>query len=146
MHNLHYQYQAQRENNETVISRYLQSEIGNFGRGVSQSNMDSRAYDVVQQTKRFELARFDLVRKVNEIESRKAFEVAESCVSGILSLKTYYHTCTDKLNASNSFIEELRLKQQSDRVQYAKAMLPLDRKKTDINAVLEAMVERVGDG
>ncbi len=143
IHNFQQLYQAQRENNETVISRYLQSDLANFGRGVTQNHLDARAHEVVQQTKRFETIRFDLVRKINEVEERKSFELAESCVAGILSFKTFFHTCSDRLQASKNFIEELRTKQHHDRNAYELSLLPLDRKKHDINAVLDAMVERV---
>lgn len=102
-----------------------------------------RAHEVVQQTKRFESVRYDFVRKINEMEARKSFEVAESCVAGILSLNAYYHTCMDRLQASKNFIEELRSQQQRDRAAFEVSMKPLDRKKHDINAVLDAMVERV---
>lgn len=143
MHNLQNQYLAQRENNETIISRYLQSDLANFGRGMTQSHLDMRAHEVVQQTKRFESVRYDFVRKINEMEARKSFEVAESCVAGILSLNTHFHTCMDRLQASKNFIEELRGQQQRDRDAFEVSMRPLDRKKHDISAVLDAMVERV---
>ena len=143
VHQLQSQYITQRENNETIISRYLQSDLANFGRGTTQMNLDIRAHEVVQQTKRFESVRYDFVRKINEMEARKSFEVAESCVAGILSLNTYYHTCTDRLQASKNFIEDVRLQQQQDRAAFEVSMRPLDRKKQDINAVLDAMVERV---
>jgi hypothetical protein len=125
------------------LYRYLQSDLANFGRGTSQTNLDIRAHEVVQQTKRFESVRYDFVRKVNEMEARKSFEVAESCVAGILSLNTYYHTCSDRLQASKGFIEEVRGQQQQDRAAFEVSMRPLDRKRQDISAVLDAMVERV---
>ena len=143
VHQLQNQYLAQREQNETIISRYLQSDLANFGRGSTQNHLDMRAHEVVQQTKRFESVRYDFVRKINEVEARKSFEVAECCVAGILSLKTYYHSCMDRLQSSKNFIEEMRSQQQRDRAAFAVSMRPLDRKKHDINAVLDAMVERV---
>jgi hypothetical protein len=143
VHFLQAQYLAQRETHENAISRYLQSEASAFGRGIAQSNLDTRAHEVVLQTKSLETVRYDLVRKVNEIEARKSFELAEYCVAGILSLKTYFHSCTDRLSASNNFIEELKKQQQRGRAQYAEMMVPLNRKRHDISAVLDAMVERV---
>lgn len=49
----------------------------------------------------------------------------------------------DRLQSSKNFIEELLTQQQRDRAAFEVSMRPLDRRKTDINAVLEAMVERV---
>ena len=65
------QQQQCRDSNNQVILKYLQSDVANFGRGAAQQQLEQWAHDVVIHRRRFETIRFDLVKKVNEIEAKK---------------------------------------------------------------------------
>lgn len=143
VHTLQTQYQSQREHNEAVISRYLQSDVANFGRGLTQNHMDNRAHEVVMQTRRFEAVRFDLVRKINEVEMRKFLEVSNATISGTIALRSYFFPCLERIHATKPFLESLRARQAKDHQALTQLQVALNRKKTDVDSVLDAMVERV---
>jgi hypothetical protein len=143
VHTMTGQYHTMRDSGDLVVGKYLQSDVSNFGRGVNTNQLETRAYDIVLHKKRFETLRFDLVTKVNEIEARKSFEVAESCVSGVYALRTHHRVCMDKLQSCEAFMSELQQRQQHERASFLDALVPIERKRRDVMTVLEAMVERV---
>lgn len=136
-------YQQQREQGDVTLQRYLQSDAANFGRGTTQQQIEQRAYDIVLHRRRFEATRFDLVQKINQVEARKSFELAESCVAGMYALRTHHRLCMERLLSSEAAMEELQLRQQTERARYEELMRPIERKRRDVLTVLDAMVERV---
>jgi len=143
VHTMRQQYTNLRDTGESAIMKYLQSDVANFGRGVNQNQLEQRAYEIVQHKKRFETVRFDLVNKVNEIEARKSFELAESCVSGVYALRTHFRLCMDRVQSCEAFMEDLQMRQQRERAEFQEALKPLERRRRDVMTVLDAMVERV---
>ena len=143
IHTMTQQYHTMRDIGDGVIGKYLQSDISNFGRGVTTNQMELRAYEIVLHKKRFETLRFDLINKVNETEARKSFELAESCVSGVYALRTHHRVSMDKLQSCEGFMAELQQRQQQERAAFLDALVPIERKRRDVMTVLEAMVERV---
>eukprot|EP01041_Mallomonas_annulata_P003134 gene3134-6169_t len=137
-------YFNQREGFDLSIQKYLQSDLANFGRGTIQNQIDSRAYEVVQQKRRMEITRFDLVTKINEIEARKSFELAECCVAAILTAHQYHRECKDILDSRKKHIEELGHKQQRERANFFTTTKQInDKKRQEMIAVLDETVNRV---
>ena len=134
------QYHSQRDNLDVAIQRYIQCDGNNFRN--HPNPLDYRAYEVVLQRRRFEIARFDLVKKVNELEARKSFELAESCIAAIFSLRTHHHTCMDHLDACKPFAENLQIRQRKERLAFKNMMGPLDNKRQEIYAILDGIVNR----
>jgi hypothetical protein len=137
------QYVSLKESGESATIRYLQSDMANFGRGLAQHQLEQRAYDIAQHKRRFEVIRYDLVQKMNELEARKSFELAESCVSGVYALRTHHHLCMDRLQSCQVFLSDLQKRQQEERSAYEERQQLIERRRQDLSTVLDAMVERV---
>jgi hypothetical protein len=136
-------YNSMKETNENLILRYLQSDVANFGRGLTPTQLEQRAYEVVQHKRKYETIRYDLITKINEVEAQKSYEFTECCVSGSYALRTHFHLCLDKLQSCEGQFAEFQRKQQVDKAQYLEELKPLVRKRRDLTNVLDAMVERV---
>lgn len=137
-------YFNQRDILDSTIERYIRSDVsGSFGHKMTQNQLDYRAHEVVQQKKRLEITRFDLVRKVNEIEARKSFELAECCVASVLSFNVHYHECMEILQNSKGYMDDLHARQQHERENYSKMLGPVERRRGELMNVLESMENRV---
>ena len=136
-------YTSLRDAGESSIQRYLQSDVSNFGRGASQGSLEQKAYDLVLHKRNFELSRFDLVCKINEIESRKSLEISEACVSGMYALRSHHRICENRFNSCDSYMSQLQKCQEDEKEKLVSVMKPLEKKRRDVAAVLNAMVERV---
>jgi hypothetical protein len=136
-------YNSMKETNENLILKYLQSDVANFGRGLTQTQLEQRAYDVVQHKRKYETIRYDLITKMNEVEAQKSYEFTECCVSGSYALRTHFHLCLDKLQSCEAQFAEFQRQQQIDKAHFLEEVKPLVRKRRDLTNVLDAMVERV---
>jgi hypothetical protein len=136
-------YSTLKDTGENTILKYLQSDQANFGRGLAPHQLEQRAYDVVQQKRKYETVRYDLVQKINEVEAQKSYEFTESCLSGTFALRTHFHLCLEKISSLQKQFSEFQTQQQRDHQLYVEEMKPFVRKRRDLTNVLDAMVERV---
>lgn len=136
-------YTSLRDAGEASIMRYLQSDVSNFGRGASQGSLEQRAHDLVLHKRTFELARFDLVHKIHEIESRKVLEISEACVSGMYALRSHHRICENRFHSCDAYMAQLQKCQEQEKLNLVATMKPLEKKRRDVTSVLDAMVERV---
>lgn len=138
------QYVKDRDMNDETVIKYLQSDYSTvFARSVQSDQVELRALEVVNQRKKLEMTRFDLIRQINEVEARKSFELAETCISAMVSLRTHHHRCSDKLLSIAPIINEHSIRQQRERQEFMSSQIPVQRYRQDITTVLESMVERV---
>jgi hypothetical protein len=143
LHQMRTSYTVLRDAGESSLLRYLQSDVSNFGRGATQGSLEQRAHDLVQHKRKFELCRFDLVQKINEIESRKVLEISEACVSGMYALRSHHRICENRFQSCDTYMAELQKCQEQEKDNLSATMKPLEKKRRDVSAVLDAMVERV---
>jgi len=143
LHQMKASYTSLRDAGEASILRYLQSDVSNFGRGATQGSLEQRAHDLVLHKRKFELSRFDLVHKINEVESRKVLEISEACVSGMYALRSHHRICENRFHSCDAYMAELQKCQEKEKETLAATMNPLEKKRRDVTSVLDAMVERV---
>jgi hypothetical protein len=141
---LHQQYRKERVANEEALIKYLQSDVVSaFGRGSTQATLDVRALEVVQQRKRLETTRLDLINCINEVKLRKNFEIAEACISTLFALRTHHRECNERLQSSSATTNDFGTQLQRDRNSFKATVGPQERLRGDVFSVLTTMVERV---
>lgn len=143
--NTRQQYIQERKNYSDSLIKYLHSDTSNiFSRGGIPSNhIEYRALEVVSNLKALELVRFDLVRHINEIEAKKSFELSETCISAMYNIRTHHRECNERINSLTTFSDDYILSIQNERKQYIENIPTLDRERSDIESVLNIMIERV---
>ena len=143
---LQVEYKKENQLNEDSIMRYLQ--IDSFAsytmtRTMNQALVGMRALDVVQQRKKFELARFDFVRGVNAVRAQKSFEIAEACINVLFALRSHHRESSERLLSSSAALNEMSEQQFEARTNFSLSTLPTDSLRSNMTAVLDTMVERV---
>ena len=143
---LQIEYKKEHQLNEDSIMRYLQ--IDSFAsytmtRTMNQALVGMRALDVVQQRKKFELARFDFVRGVNAVRAQKSFEIAEACINVLFALRSHHRESSERLLSSSAALNEMSEQQFEARTNFSLSTLPTDSLRGNMTAVLDTMVERV---
>lgn len=137
------QYEKDRTSYEAALGKYLSS--GTYsGRGsATAALLDLRALHSVKQLKQLELTRFDAVMSMNSIESHKTLELTEACISTLLAFRTHHRILNDLLDGTSAWTNEVALQQQQHRASIDANNILMERKRRDVEAVLDAMIERI---
>jgi len=106
----------------------------------SVSEREKRAVDVASTLRDYELARFNLTYKLNELEARKTFELSECVVASLHCFKTCFHHSLDTVATLEPFTDELQAKQQAMRERFAQAKQPWEVRRQKLNEVLWSSV------
>jgi hypothetical protein len=139
------EYKKERATLNASTVRYLQGDVTNTfgGKGSGNLTSDLRALEVVQQRRTFELTRFDMVNRINEMERQKNFEIAEACVASLIALRTHHNFCAEKLISAEKYTNDLNKRQQEERAELEVMKNKNASKRSDLDAVLSVMIERV---
>jgi BAR domain of APPL family len=143
---LQVEYKKEHQLNEDSIMRYLQNDAFSsytMTRTMNQALLGMKALEVVQQRKKFELARFDFVRGVNAVRAQKSFEIAEACINVLFALRSHHRESSERLLSSSTVLNEMSEQQFEARNKFSLSSLPIDSLRSNMMAVLDTMVERV---
>jgi hypothetical protein len=113
------------------------SNAGSVNHGGSGAKRNA---DVASTLRDFELARFNLTYKLNEIEARKTFEISECVVASLNCFKTSFHQSLDTFSTLEPLMNDLQAKQQAMRDRFARAKQPWEVRRQQLNEVLWSAV------
>ncbi len=131
------QYKKERSIHDDKIIRYLQSD-----RGGHSQQVETRALDVVNTRKSLELTRYDLYCQINEVEAKKSFELSDTCIATMTSLKHHQRSSADRLDIIMSKISELTSRQEIERQMYLTSKSSIEQQRNNFLTVLDAMTKR----
>eukprot|EP00596_Hydrurales_sp_CCMP1899_P000219 CAMPEP_0119036974 /NCGR_PEP_ID=MMETSP1177-20130426/5034_1 /TAXON_ID=2985 /ORGANISM="Ochromonas sp, Strain CCMP1899" /LENGTH=1026 /DNA_ID=CAMNT_0006997571 /DNA_START=226 /DNA_END=3306 /DNA_ORIENTATION=+ len=140
------QYKREHASNNDSILRYLQSDASNtFGiiRSLNQGEIDSRAMEVVQQRKKFELFRFDFVRDMNTVKAKKNFEIVEALISAAHALRTHHKECYENLQSSNAQFNAMSEQPHQARITFLATKQPISMLRDGLSSELDRMIEQI---
>lgn len=129
---------------DDFLVRYLQNDTSFGLRNLNNnSQMDVRALDLVQQRKKFELNRFDMINEINSIEKRKSFVITECCVSSLIMLRSSHRECNESLNSSEKFILDMNKLHFEERTHFQHSQIEVGTHRSKIVSELQRMIDHV---
>lgn len=137
------QYVKERNVQDDTIVRYLQSDV--MKRNPQSNQVEFRAMEVVSHRRDLELLRFDLVRLINELEMKKSFELGEMCVTSMVTMKEHYNEFNQRISSYTQYTNELLDQQSVHRELFEKEHMSNMKLRSDMDAILETMIERVNN-
>ena len=85
-----------------------------------------------------ELKRFQLLRRLESIKTRRNFELGESTLSSLNGLRAYFHHCSDMIDGVNPKLTKLQEKQATSRSRHDALQAPWEMKQKALtNAISE---------
>jgi Arf-GAP/coiled-coil/ANK repeat/PH domain-containing protein len=85
-----------------------------------------------------ELKRFQLLRRLESIKTRRNFELGESTLSSLNGLRAYFHHCSDMIDGVTPKLTKLQEKQASSRSRHDALQAPWETKQKALtNAISE---------
>jgi hypothetical protein len=128
------------EDYEAHLQRFLQ-----LKRNSEESQVQLRAAEVAATRRRFELSRFDLVHHLNQLETKKKFQLVERVCSALYAFLGYFHQCHTLVANLEPSMRDLHHSLQLARKDFAKDDRLWTAKRMQLELKLNRFVE-VGDG
>ena len=93
--------------------------------------------------KKFELIRYDLVTTVNNMESKKYFDITEAFMATLFSIRAHYSHGTDRLNSSSKSVNEINQMQHQLRAAYREKLNSSDQRRCELVSEMDMNIERI---
>ena len=140
--NIQQQYQLSREVNDSVMTKYIQTD--GHTKGINSSILDYRAFEIALQKRRFELNRYDMVANLNKLDNKKVLDVSEAIISTWVLIRAHYNHCSDRFTSSAKYLHELNTRQQKlNDCYYEKYGNKPDEKREKILLAMDEIVSKV---
>jgi hypothetical protein len=106
--------QRSRDEYESTMSKYLQLNAKS-----QQDKVDTQEVDLAQTRRRFELARFDQVSNLNQLETKKKFQLVERVCSALYAHLGFFHQCHELVAVLEPTMNQLNQQLTQARREFA---------------------------
>jgi len=122
---------------------HLQRHLQQLRRGTNPEVLRARTQDLIGVRRRYELGRIDLVNTLNQLETKKKFQLVERVLCALYAYLGYFHQGHEALAAIEPSMRDLQCQLSLSRRQFSKRARITDAKRMQLEILLSASMASV---